>query len=273
MGRPLRIFMFLTALLPLHAHAGGESHAPQGYKLVWTDEFDETGLPDPDRWVFDTEANATGWYNEELQYYAVGRPETTWISDGVLTITARKERLTTASDYGGQDYSSARLITRGKAEWTYAHFEMRAKLPCGKGTWPAFWTLGPSTIPWPDTGEIDIMEHVGAQPGVIASTIHTKASEGTWGIGGRMRVPHACERFHTYHATWTEDKIVTGVDGVNFFTYPNTNDDDGSWPFDKPRYLLVNLAIGGEAAGEVDDTIFPVTYVIDFVRVYQKQSE
>jgi beta-glucanase (GH16 family) len=243
---------------------------PSGYTLVWADEFDGVGLPDPGKWVYDTEANATGWYNNELQYYAVRRPEITSLDQGILSINARKERLTSEPDYGGQAYSSARLITRGKADWTYGYFEIRARLPCGLGTWPAFWMLGPQDIPWPNNGEIDIMEQVGSAPDQIHATIHTAATAGTFGIGESLTLADACTNFHTYHMLWTADKIIIGVDGEDYFTFENDGTGTASWPYDTPHYLLINLAIGGDMAGPVDDTIFPVTLRVDYVRVYQR---
>ncbi|KQU67340.1 glycoside hydrolase [Rhizobacter sp. Root16D2] len=238
--------------------------------MVWSDEFDTGTLPDAGKWVYDTEANATGWYNNELQYYAVARTENSKISDGKLVITARKERLTSAKDYGGQDYSSARLITNGKASWTYGFFEIRAKLPCGRGTWPAIWMLG-TTGDWPAGGEIDIMEQVGKNPTAIEGTIHTTSTAGTFGDGGETRINDACSAFHNYQLTWTPESLVIGVDNKPFHTYANKHQGSASWPFDKPQYLLLNLAIGGDMGGSVDDTIFPVSMEVDYVKVWQKK--
>ena len=151
---------------------------PAGYRLVWFDEFDLDGLPDTQRWGYDTERNPFGWYNGELQYYAAARYENTLVSDGRLRITARRESLAGAADWGGQRYTSARLVTRGKAQWTYGFFEVRAKLPCGRGTWPAIWMLGAGGR-WPDDGEIDIMEQVGSQPTRILGTVHTPITGGS----------------------------------------------------------------------------------------------
>ena len=148
-----------------------------GWTLVWSDEFETNGLPDPTKWAFDTDRNRAGWYNNEKQYYAANRLENSRVENGKLIITARKERLTTAADYGGQNYTSARLVTRGLASWTYGFFEIRAKMPCGQGTWPAIWTLGVGGsrgMVWPDDGEIDIMEFVGSKPTEVFATVHTK---------------------------------------------------------------------------------------------------
>ncbi|HEY0062780.1 MAG TPA: glycoside hydrolase family 16 protein, partial [Telluria sp.] len=126
--------------------AGG---VPSGWKLVWADEFSVDGLPDSGKWGFDTSRNKDGWYNNELQYYSRDRLENSRVADGKLIIQARKEKLVSAADYGGQSYTSARLLTQGKANWKYGFFEIRAKLPCGVGTWPAIWMLGTSGASWP----------------------------------------------------------------------------------------------------------------------------
>lgn len=238
---------------------------------MWSDEFAGNGLPDASKWDYDTERNALGWYNNELQYYARDRLENARVEGGKLIITARRENLTTASDYGGQRYTSARLVTRGKAQWTYGFIEVRAKLPCGVGTWPAIWMLG-SKGSWPDDGEIDIMEQVGRTPSQILGTIHTKSNNGGNGAqkGSSTTVSDACSAFHNYQLTWTADRIRIGVDDVNYFEFVNPkNNDYSQWPFANPQYLLLNLAIGGTLGGPVDDSIFPVQLEVEHVRVYQ----
>jgi beta-glucanase (GH16 family) len=244
------------------------SNAPAGYSLVWADEFDQNGLPNPDHWMYDTEANRTGWYNNERQYYAVKRAENSRVSDGKLLITARKETLESAADYGGQAYSSAPLITRGKASWTYGFVEVRAKLPCGAGTWPAIWMLGAGA--WPAAGEIDIMEQVGNNPSSIEATIHNTSTAGTSGNGSQTKLDDACTAFHNYQLTWTHERLTIGVDNRPFHTYPNQHNGFETWPFDLPQYLILNLAIGGDMGGTVDDAIFPRSMELEYVRVYQK---
>ncbi len=244
---------------------------PAGWVLVWSDEFDVNGLPDSSRWDYDTDRNAQGWYNSELQYYARARPENARVEGGRLIITARRENLTSASDYGGQNYTSARLVTRGKAQWTYGFVQVRAKLPCGVGTWPAIWMLG-SKGAWPDDGEIDIMEQTGRAPTQILGTVHTKAYNGSIGTqkGSSTTLSDACSAFHNYQLTWTADKIQMGVDDVNYFEYANPKTNDyNQWPFGNPQYLLLNLAIGGTLGGSVDNAIFPVQMEVEHVRVYQ----
>jgi beta-glucanase (GH16 family) len=247
-------------------------------RLVWSDEFNADGLPDSGKWGYDTERNQLGWYNNELQYYASNRLENATVQGGSLFITARKENLTTVQDYGGQGYTSARMITRGKANWTYGFFEVRAKLPCSLGTWPAIWMLGTGGA-WPEDGEIDLMEQRGgsaADKTVVLGTIHTRAYNyfnGTLGVGqGSSRsVSDACINFHSYQLIWDESKVAIGVDGVTYFTYTKpTPSDATTWPFDNPQYLILNLAMGGDLGGAVPIGFVSDQMVVDYVRVYQK---
>jgi beta-glucanase (GH16 family) len=242
---------------------------PAGYTLVWSDEFSGAGAPDPAKWSYDTGRNKAGWYNHELQYYSRDRPENAELRDGHLVITARKETLSSAADWGRQRYTSARLLTRGKAEWTYGFFEIRARLACGKGTWPAIWMLG-SQGDWPAGGELDILEHIGHQPGRVFSTVHTEAGSGAKGAGAATRLPDACSAFHNYQMHWTGQLIRFGIDGVTHLEYPNPGSGDAGWPFDAPQFLILNIAIGGDLGGKVDDGIFPVRMEVDHVRVYQQ---
>jgi beta-glucanase (GH16 family) len=248
---------------------------PAEYKLVWADEFDKAGLPDTKKWAYDTHANKGGWYNNELQYYSGPRRENARVEDGKLVIEARKERRSSEPDYGGQEYSSTRLLTNGKADWTYGFFEIRAKLPCGKGIWPAIWTLGRSGGAWPLNGEIDIMEHVGWDPGRVHGNIHTKAynhvaktQKGAWTM-----VPTTCSAFHDYQLLWTKDRIVIGVDGKGYMAF--ANDKKGNkeaWPFDDPQYVILNIAIGGWGGEQgIDPAAFPAKMEVDYVRVWQKR--
>ena len=241
---------------------------PAGHVLVWSDDFDTDGLPDPARWDYDTDRNRLGWYNNELQYYARDRAENARVIGGRLQITARRENLAAFGDWGGQRYSSARLVTRGRASWTHGFFEIRAKLPCGQGTWPAIWMLGTGGT-WPDDGEIDIMEQVGSAPTRILGTIHTLESGGP-GTGSATQVPDACKAFHDYQLTWAPGEIQIGVDNRVYYRATDSGRGLAAWPFEAPQYLLLNLAIGGTLGGAVDDSIFPVTMEIDHVRVYQR---
>ena len=243
---------------------------PAGYALVWSDEFDRDGLPDPSKWAYDTGMNQAGWHNRELQYYAGPRAENARVQGGRLVITARKEQLSAAPDWGGQRYTSTRLITQGKGEWTYGYFEVRARLPCGKGTWPAIWMLNRS-VDWPAGGELDIMEHIGQAPGRVFSTVHTAAGHGGNGAGAARQIDDACTAFHDYQMHWTADTVRFGIDGVPHFEYPNPRQGRERWPFDAPQFLILNIAIGGDLGGAVDDTVFPVSMEIEHVRVYQRR--
>ena len=235
--------------------------------LVWSDEFNVDGLPAASHWDYDTDRNRPGWFNNESQYYARARAENAVVSNGRLRITARLEDLSSASDWGGQHFTSARLVTRGKADWTYGFFEVRARLPCGRGTWPAIWTLG-SGGQWPADGEIDIMEQVGSNPGRVFGTVHTLQSGGL-GTGAAVQVADACTSFHNYQLHWTADAIDIGIDGVTYYHHANPRAGSALWPFDAPQHLLLNIAIGGDLGGSVDAAIFPVTMEIEHVRVFQ----
>ena len=189
--------------------------APDGWKLAWSDEFDRPGLPDPARWSYDVGGH--GWGNRELQFYTRNRRENARVEDGHLVIEARRE------EWEGMHYTSARLVTKGKGDWTYGRIEVRAKLPVGRGSWPAIWTLGSTTpLRWPDDGEIDIMEHVGFDPGVIHASVHTQGAS-TTSPGRRRRrastVPDAQGAFHVYATEWDRDRIRTFVDDREYFTF------------------------------------------------------
>lgn len=256
------------AASPVSMPKGG---VPAGWKLVSADEFDKPGLPNAAKWEYDTESNKGGWANEELQYYSRARAENSRVANGKLFITARKEKLADAPDFGGQGYTSARLFTRGRYEFTYGYVEVRAKLPCGTGTWPAIWMLG-TKGDWPAMGEIDIMEHVGRKKGEVLASVHTGAYN--WPNNTQKTstttVNTVCDKFHNYQLTWTKDSIVMGVDGRNYFEFKNPKDGDvQKWPFDTPQYLILNVAVGGNLGGPVDDKIFPVTMEVDYVRVYK----
>jgi beta-glucanase (GH16 family) len=242
---------------------------PAGYALVWSDDFSAEGRPDAAKWSYDTGRNREGWHNHELQYYSRDRPQNAQLRGGRLVITARRETLSSAADWGRQRYTSARLITRGKAEWTYGFFEIRARLACGKGTWPAIWMLG-SQGDWPAAGELDIMEHIGHQPGRVFSTVHTAGGSGASGAGAATPVPDACTNFHDYQMHWTTQGIRFGVDGVVHFEYANPGTGSARWPFDAPQFLILNIAIGGDLGGKVDNSIFPASMEIEHVRVHQR---
>ena len=266
------------SVIMLPANMPKPDHVPDGYVLVFSDEFGIDGLPDPEKWDYDTHRNKQGWYNEEAQYYARARPKNSRVEGGVLIIEAHKEKLnrTQFPDFGGQKYTSARLMTKGKAAWTYGFYEIRAKLPCGVGTWPAIWMLPEkSGFTWPDDGEIDIMEHVGFAPGEINQTVHTKGMNHILGTHDlvKTQVPTACNTMHRYQLHWTPETIVMSVDDEPRFRIVN-NGDPAIWPFDQPMNLLLNIAVGGVWGGQkgIKDNAFPARMEVDYVRVYQPSS-
>lgn len=242
-----------------------ETIQEEPWQLVWSDEFDYEGLPDSEKWSYDIGYIA----NNEKQYYTEARLENARVENGHLVIEARIE------EWEGFDYTSARLVTRGIQTWTYGRFEVRAKVPTGRGTWPAVWMLGEniSEVGWPASGEIDIMEFVGYDPTRFHGYVHTKAYNHTIGTnkGNSIEVNRPWEDFHVFAIEWFEDRIDFFVDEVKYFTFEKESDDDDVWPFDKPHYLLLNLAIGGNWGGleGIDDTLFPHQFLVDYVRVYQ----
>lgn len=235
-------------------------------KLVWSDEFNYTGLPDSTRWSY--HVGGTGFGNNELQYYTQRRPENARVENGKLIITARKE------DWDHRHYTSAKLISKGKGDFLYGRFEIKAKLPKGRGTWPAIWMLNSHhPMKWPDDGEIDIMEQVGYDPTKIHGSIHTKAYNHVIRTQKTavIDVPDATEAFHVYSINWTPEKIDFFVDKKKYFTFVNEHKTNDEWPFHDPFYLILNIAVGGNWGGQkgVDNSIFPQSMEIDYVRVYQ----
>lgn len=241
-------------------------------KLIWSDEFDQEGLPDSSKWSWDTSGNSSGWGNNEAQFYTSNAPANAIVKNGLLYIVARKEKRE------NRNYTSARLITRGKASFTYGRMEIRAKLPAGKGTWPAIWMLGENINEkgWPACGEIDIMEHVGYEKDSVYGTVHTetynhvKGTQKTRGIF----VGSLYSDFHVYSIDWTPEKVDFYVDGVLYNHFVNEHRTDKEWPFDKPFFFILNLAVGGNWGGKygIDDAIFPVSMEVDYVRVYENQK-
>lgn len=230
--------------------------------LIFADEFNMNGAPNSSKWGYDL--GAGGWGNNESQYYT-NRAENVIVENGVLKITARKE------NYEGAEYTSARLLTQGKFSFTYGKVEVRAKLPNGGGTWPAIWMLGSnfSTAGWPACGEIDIMEHVGNQPGHVSSAIHTPSSYGGTVNYGATNVENVSSQFHIYSAEWTPNKIDFAVDGKVFYTYNPTTKNASTWPFNSDQFIILNVAMGGSLGGTIDPNFNSGTMEIDYVRVYK----
>ena len=251
---------------------------PAGYGLVWNDEFNVDGLPDSNKWGYDTWGNEIGWGNNEKEYYTRANPDNAHVSNGKLFITALNKDTVVNSDLT-LHYTSARLVTMerdqpAKGSWTYGFVEVRAKLPCGQGTWPAIWTLGTGGR-WPDDGEIDVMEHFDGNSTVIASNVHWGFWPAHYVTSPQVQyISTLCSEFHSYWLKWTADQIVIGVDDADtlYFPKPAGNPTYEDWPFANPQYLLMNLAIGGNGTGNVavDDNMFPRSMEVDYVRVYQK---
>ncbi|MBC8478332.1 glycoside hydrolase family 16 protein [bacterium] len=234
--------------------------------LVWEDDFEGPAgqLPDPNRWSFDT---GTNWGNNQLEY-DTDRPENASLDGaGHLVITAREE------SYQGQPYTSARIVTRDLFEPTYGLFEARIQLPVGRGIWPAYWLLGADfeTVSWPACGEIDIMEYIGHIPNVVYATVHGPGYSGGGGISDHYTLANGTfdEGFHIFSVSWTVGNISWYVDGNHVFSV-TPGDLPGEWVFDHPFYIILNLAVGGNWPGAPDEnTVFPQTMLIDWVRVYQ----
>lgn len=263
--------LFMAAACKKEVATAGQQAptAAKKYELVWSDEFDYTGLPDAQKWGYD--AGGHGWGNNELQHYTQGRPENARVAGGLLVIEARKEK------FESNGYTSARLVTKGKGDWQYGRVEVKAKLPSGRGTWPAVWMLASTTpLRWPDDGELDIMEHVGFDPGVVHANIHTKAYNHSikTNKGNKVSVPDATRAFHVYSMEWDAEKIVFLLDGNAYFTFANDKrNNPDTWPYNQPFHLLLNVAVGGNWGGMqgIDDGIFPQRMEVDYVRVYQQK--
>lgn len=256
------------------------------YTLVWSDEFDIDGALDSEKWHHQTFAPNNGsWYNNEEQHYT-DRLDNSVVKDGILKIIAKKE--TFNNGQSTKLYTSARL--NSKFAFTYGKVEVRAKLPEGVGTWPAIWTLGKNisevggywqtqgfgTTPWPQTGEIDIMEHWGDLPNIISAAVHTASSYGNTQNKASINVDDVSNAFHIYSIEWTNREIAFFVDDVKYYSYGPSNKNDNNWPFDEPQYLLLNVAMGGQFPGGatmIDPSFTESAMELDYVRVYQKEIE
>ena len=237
--------------------------------LVMSDEFDVEGAPDPSLWTFDIGRgpNGDGWGNQELQYYT-DRSENVRVENGFLVITAKEE------SFEGANYTSGRLITKGKFDQQYGRFEARIRLPYGQGMWPAFWLLGSNIdqVGWPQCGEIDILENAGARPTIVSSALHGPGYSGGQPILKEFDFVNdrVDTRFHIYGVEWSPDEINFYVDDKLYHT-ATPNDVTGEWVFNNgPFYILINLAVGGVFDGPPnEETVFPQSMIVDYVRVYQ----
>ncbi|MFZ6001950.1 MAG: glycoside hydrolase family 16 protein [Bacteroidota bacterium] len=241
------------------------------WKLVWSDEFDGKGAPDPSKWDYDLGdgcPNVCGWGNNELEYYT-NETKNVRMENGMLIIEAHKEKR------GDKDYTSTRIVSRNKGDWTYAKVEVRAKLPKGRGTWPAVWML-PTDWKyggWPASGEIDIMEHVGFNEGQVHGTVHTAAYNHSIGTqkGSFKKISDATSAFHIYSVEWDANAIAFKIDNETYYTFGRTGNGSPQWPFDQRFHIIMNIAVGGGWGGQqgVDESIWPQRMEVDYVRVYQ----
>jgi beta-glucanase (GH16 family) len=256
-------------ILHLCMSVSSAQESSKKWNLVFSDEFNDDGQPDQKKWSY--EKGCTGWGNGEVQCYTADRAENARVENGKLILEARRD------GSGQRQYTSARLTTKEKAQWTYGRVEVCAKLPSGRGIWPAIWMLPTKWLYganyWPDNGEIDIMEYVGYAPGQVHASIHTfqhnfrKGNPETKTVS----VADAEQSFHVYAIEWYPERIDFFVDHQKYFTVFQRKNNYRHWPFNKDFYLLLNVAVGGRWGGRhgIDASIFPQRMEIDYVRVYQ----
>lgn len=260
--------MVLVALLLVSACDPDETQTVTNFnRLVLEQEFETDGAPDPTVWGYDIGTGENGWGNQELQYYT-SRTENVKVDNGVLLITAREE------SFEGSSYTSARLVTKDLFEQQYGRFEARIRLPWGRGIWPAFWMLGADIDenPWPGAGEIDIMEYRGQDPSVLIGSVHGPG----YSAGEAISKEFVLENdrfdtgFHIFGIEWGPRYVNFYVDDV-LYNQITPEDVPGEWVFNKPFYILMNLAVGGNFVGSPnEETEFPQTMLVDYVRVYAR---
>lgn len=238
------------------------------WELVWADEFNTGTAPDPEKWTYEV-----GYIrNNEAQYYTKDRRENARIENGRLVIEARRD------NWDNKPITSASITTSGKKSFLYGRIEARAKVPTGRGTWPAIWTLGDNIheVGWPKCGEIDILENVGYDPDRVHSNIHVEKYNHTKGTGkgNSIVVDKPYNDFNIYAVEWYPDRIEAYFNDTRYFIYRKESNDVDVWPFDKPQYLILNLAIGGAWGGQrgIDEALFPHRFEIDYVRYYLPRS-
>ncbi len=265
----LAAVLFVTACQQKMTPSAADSSETKARRFentpVWADEFNTDGKPDTSKWGYDI--GGSGWGNNELQYYTAG--ENVRIKNGLLSIEARKEQRE------GKNYTSARMVSKNKGDFLYGRFEARAKIPKGRGLWPAIWMLPTDWAygGWPRSGEIDIMEQVGFEPEKLHISVHTEAYnhiKGTQKTATTI-IPTATDDFHLYRVDWTPEEIKGYIDDKLIFSFANEHKTVAEWPFDKKFHWLLNIAVGGNWGGMqgVDDTIFPAKMEVDYVRVYK----
>ncbi len=238
------------------------------YEIVWSDEFNYTGTPDSTKWSYEVGTGNGGWGNNESQNYT-NRKDNAYVENGNLKITAKREA------YAGSEFTSARLISKGKGDFKYGYIEMRAILPSGRGVWPAFWMMPTDSVygGWPNSGEIDIMEYVGNRKDIILGTVHSAALHGGNGRGNSIRVTGVEENYHTYSLLWDDSWLYFYVDGNKYHQVQNgklTNNNYKFWPYDQEFFIILNVAMGGNLGGNIGSEFMESSMVIDYVRVYQK---
>lgn len=231
---------------------------PEPSNLVFSDEFDGSGAPDPSKWTMELGTGQNGWGNNEAQSY---KAENAVVSDGTLKITAKAEA------FDGKQYTSARMKTEGKFDFKYGKIEIRAKLPKGSGTWPALWMLGSNYVSqeWPACGEIDMMEHIGNKQGEVHATLHYPGHSGAGGVGGFTNIPDVSETFHVYKTIWDAEKIRFFIDNTLYYTFNN----DASTPFNANFFLILNVAMGGNYGGAIAPGFVSSAMEVDYVKVFQ----
>ena len=275
---PKRLLVLPALLAGAALVCGAQNPSPipraEGWKLVWSDEFNgpDGSSVDRSKWVLET--GSEGWGNNELEYYT-DRAANVFLRDGNLVIRALSENYP-ESDPKGRKYTSGRLKTLGKFSRTYGRFEARIKLPFGQGMWPAFWMLGDDIekADWPGCGEIDIMENVGKEPSMIHGSIHGPGYTGNVGIEAPYTLPGGkrfADDFHVFAVEWSPDSIAFFVDQTMYVKRTRADLRPGwKWVFDKPFFLILNLAVGGDWPGAPDSsTRFPQEMLVDYVRVYE----
>jgi beta-glucanase (GH16 family) len=265
----LIVFLFSSCTNKLN-----KINIPNGYQMIWSDEFNTAGSPSELKWSYDVGDGCPkncGWGNNELQFYTQAKTKNARVENGNLIIEAHKEKINT------KEYTSSKVISKNLGDWKYAKIEVRAKLPSGKGIWPAIWML-PTTLEygdWPSSGEIDIMEFVGYMPDSLFGTVHTKKYNHIIGTQKSNSIfnTNLSNDFHTYGIDWNENKIDFFFDGKKYLTFDNDKTGHDAWPFDKEFYLILNIAVGGNWGGKmgVDPALCPQKMLIDYVRIFQKK--
>jgi beta-glucanase (GH16 family) len=265
---PSVFIILLVAGVFLHTHCAAEA------VLIWSDEFDDDGLPDPGKWLYET--GGDGWGNREAQYFTYQRPENARVENGQLVIEAHKELwLADAGFQKYNDYTSARLLSKGSGDWLYGRIEVKARMPSGSGTWTSIHLLPTESVygAWPRSGQMGIMMYVGKNPQWVnghASSLKRNPMTGGSAQGDYIFVADAETDFHVYAIDWAPDRISWLLDGVEYFSILNPGTGWEEWPFDHPFHLVLNFSVGGTVGGTIDPSIWPQSLEIDYVRVYDQ---